>query len=382
MKELFETPSAIVQQAEETEQQLIERARQADSDAAWTIGECASLWTQRYAKGRTDADFAKLVGLSRDVVTQRRLVHETFSDVCDSNHKLCWTHFYVALNWDDASECLAWADENGATVAEMKAWRRMQHGEDLTVDPDDDDDLQAEGQAEGHEDAADEEHVADVDPHQKPPSTVKDTPPDFEPEAPDYDANEPPAEESATKRTAAQSNPEKPVEPASFTLDDLRRLIVAAEDTTGDAREAKKLAEWHRMRADELDPPEKSVMTNSSQKEKEPTVSTAQASAIAEEWNLISGISRCRFVTEKRRRAITARMKDKFWRENWRAAMQKVARSPFCRGSSKSGWIADIDWFLRPDTVVRLLEGAYDDSEKASQMMDTLREWAAEGDDE
>ena len=40
------------------------------------------------------------------------------------------------LNWDDAAACLGWADEMEATVAEMRAWRRAQHGEDLSLAPD------------------------------------------------------------------------------------------------------------------------------------------------------------------------------------------------------------------------------------------------------
>ena len=214
------------------------------------------------------------------------------------------------------------------------------------------------------------EHVADVDPHQRPPSHVKNTPREEE-----YDPTEPAESEQKTVPERSRNSREtpQPIEQRHFSLDELRRLIVAAEDTSGDAREAKKLAEWHRMRADELDPPEKSVMTNSSEKKpKDEGCSVAQASVIAEEWNLIPGVSRCKVVTANRKRAIAARMKDKFWRENWRAAMQKVARSPFCRGSNDRSWIADIDWFLRPDTVVRLLEGAYDDSAKASRMMSTL----------
>ena len=41
--------------------------------------------------------------------------------------------FSPIATWDDAPECLQWADENQATVAEMKAWRRALRGEDLTV---------------------------------------------------------------------------------------------------------------------------------------------------------------------------------------------------------------------------------------------------------
>ena len=121
-------------QTAETEQELISAARLAISNCNWTVGECASQWTERYAKGRTDADFGELVGLSGDQIYQRRRVWESFADVRDDYAELKWSHFYVGLTWTDSAECLAWAKENKATVAEMKAWRRMQHGEDLTID--------------------------------------------------------------------------------------------------------------------------------------------------------------------------------------------------------------------------------------------------------
>jgi hypothetical protein len=118
----------------ETEQDLIDRAQEALNQCNWVIGECAAQWTRRYAKGRTDADFGARIGLSGDQVYQRRRVWETFSDVRNEYQNVKWSHFYAALNWDDAAECLQWADEMQATVAEMKAWRRAQRGEDLTRD--------------------------------------------------------------------------------------------------------------------------------------------------------------------------------------------------------------------------------------------------------
>jgi len=121
----------------ETEEQLIQRAQQALSRCNWVIGECAVQWTRRYARGRSDVDFGALIGLSGDQVYQRRRVWETFSDVHEQYAALKWSHFYAALNWDDAPECLQWAQEMQATVAEMKAWRRAQHGEDLTAPADD-----------------------------------------------------------------------------------------------------------------------------------------------------------------------------------------------------------------------------------------------------
>ena len=88
--------------------------------------------TKRYARGRTDADFGALIGLSGDQVYQRRRVWERFHETHDQYVSLRWSHFYASLNWDDASDCLGWADDVHATVAEMKAWRRAQRGEDLT----------------------------------------------------------------------------------------------------------------------------------------------------------------------------------------------------------------------------------------------------------
>lgn len=116
---------------EETEASLIARAQIAVSNCNWEVGECASLWTKRFARGRTDADFAVLVSLSPDQVYQRRRVWEAFADVFQNYPSLKWSHFYTALNWDDSAECLQWAEDVQAGVAEMKAWRRAQRGEDL-----------------------------------------------------------------------------------------------------------------------------------------------------------------------------------------------------------------------------------------------------------
>jgi len=122
----------------ETEQELVTKAQEALSSCNWTVGEAAARWTTRYANGKTDADFGKLVGLSGDMICQRRRVWEEFSDVYDTYHNLTkkWSIFYTVLSWPDRREYLEWANENKATVKELKAFRRMQDGEDLTTEPD------------------------------------------------------------------------------------------------------------------------------------------------------------------------------------------------------------------------------------------------------
>ena len=118
----------------ETEDQLVSRAVEAISQSRWIVGECAAKWTRRYARGRTDVEFGLLVGLTGDQVYQRRRVWEKFADLSPQFGNLKWSHFYTALGWDDFGECLKWADDMRATVAEMKAWRRALRGEDLTTD--------------------------------------------------------------------------------------------------------------------------------------------------------------------------------------------------------------------------------------------------------
>lgn len=127
-------PPTDVSHVTETEDQLVSRAVDAINQSRWIVGECAAKWTQRYARGRTDVEFGLLVGLTGDQVYQRRRVWERFADVSAQFANLKWSHFYTALGWDDFVECLKWADDMKATVAEMKAWRRALRGEDLTTE--------------------------------------------------------------------------------------------------------------------------------------------------------------------------------------------------------------------------------------------------------
>jgi len=129
------SPTSPADSVIETEQQLVHRAQEALSQCRWVVGECAAQWTIRYARGRTDADFGAQLGLSGDQVYQRRRVWECFAEIRDQYKVLKWSHFYAALTWDDAQDCLQWAEETQSTVAEMKAWRRAQRGEDLSEPP-------------------------------------------------------------------------------------------------------------------------------------------------------------------------------------------------------------------------------------------------------
>src|SRR5215831_6772102 len=84
---------AEIDRIDESEEQLVSRAQEAVSHCRWVVGECAARWTERYARGRTDGDFAVLIGLTGDQVYQRRRVWETFAEARGDFSRLKWSHF-------------------------------------------------------------------------------------------------------------------------------------------------------------------------------------------------------------------------------------------------------------------------------------------------
>lgn len=121
-----------------TEAGLVERARRAVEGANWVVGECASEWHRLYARGRTDADFARMIGVSRRHVQSCRAVWDRFRG---GNKKLAlegqlsWTHYREALSWPNAEQYLRRAASEGASVAQMRRWWQADHKERSTEVP-------------------------------------------------------------------------------------------------------------------------------------------------------------------------------------------------------------------------------------------------------
>jgi hypothetical protein len=253
----LKSPTAIVQQAEETEQQLID-ATKADvvtsNSCAWSIGRRASVWKTEWSNGRTDDDLGELVGLSGEQLRQRRAVWDRFGELhSNSNWNLSWTHFYVAINWEDAEDHLEQAAESKESVAAMKAryerhqraLDRAQNGEDLTVEPVS---IPAEPveatqrQASIAEPAVEPspvtQDVNDVDPYVPPPSNVVPTP----------------KEKPKSKPVSQPTNPE--VDHSPTLLGDTNQLVKrwkqSAEPRTDESQATAKVM---RRMADWLDPP-------------------------------------------------------------------------------------------------------------------------------
>ena len=77
-------------------------------------------------------------------------------------------------------------------------------------------------------------------------------------------------------------------------------------------------------------------------------------------WNAVEAFHGIRKWTPARDKAFRACLRDAWWRDSWREALARAAASKFCSGDGDRGWRADVDWFLRPDTVAQVLEGKYD----------------------
>lgn len=77
-------------------------------------------------------------------------------------------------------------------------------------------------------------------------------------------------------------------------------------------------------------------------------------------WCAASGLPRIRNLSDKRRRGLAARTQDAFFVEHFPEAVAKISESRFCLGENDRGWKADFDWFLKPGTIEKVIEGKYD----------------------
>ena len=80
------------------------------------------------------------------------------------------------------------------------------------------------------------------------------------------------------------------------------------------------------------------------------------ARSVLDAWNKCPGVAQCRRVSKKRRAALNARLRESAWCEDYAAALAKFPLPCWADGSFKP----NIDWFLREDTVNKILEENYD----------------------
>ncbi len=128
--------TVITQHAEHVERELIEAGREIETRSTgdkWELGRLANEFVTLHQLG-SDQKFADQIGSQQQRINECRRIWEERQDYRSSGN-LSWTHLRVSLAWPDADECLKWAADTGANVAEMTAWRRVRNGESLKPEP-------------------------------------------------------------------------------------------------------------------------------------------------------------------------------------------------------------------------------------------------------
>jgi len=121
-------------EAVQGESELVSVCQSIYSDFHWALGAAIGEYVKRFGHRRDEVEMAQLIGMTSTEFRSCRDVDARFRDSRKQFGNLGWRHFHAAVGWDDAEACLTWADEVKATIAEMRAWRRAHHGEDLSVD--------------------------------------------------------------------------------------------------------------------------------------------------------------------------------------------------------------------------------------------------------
>jgi hypothetical protein len=82
---------------------------------------------------------------------------------------------------------------------------------------------------------------------------------------------------------------------------------------------------------------------------------TATTDEFISSWNAAPGNCKARLpVSPDRCKALRARLRDAAW--DWKTALAKFPLKCF----GDDGWKPDLEWFLRPQSVTKILEGKYD----------------------
>jgi len=87
------------------------------------------------------------------------------------------------------------------------------------------------------------------------------------------------------------------------------------------------------------------------------------ASCLMTIWNNNCGsLPKIKLLTENRMKQCRARWKEFPDQAYWIDIVKKMSESKFLSGRSRSGWVATFDFFIRPDTHVKVSEGSYSDN--------------------
>jgi hypothetical protein len=95
---------------------------------------------------------------------------------------------------------------------------------------------------------------------------------------------------------------------------------------------------------------------------REEYVDKVDPSALFSLWNeKAKNLPKANKLSAQRRRHAKSRLLENPDIAYWGEVISRMADSKFCNGAGSTGWIADFDFFLKPETHLRVMEGKYDD---------------------
>jgi hypothetical protein len=90
----------------------------------------------------------------------------------------------------------------------------------------------------------------------------------------------------------------------------------------------------------------------------------------------------CR-MTDKRLASVRVRLKDASWVAAFSGAIDRAVASDFCNGRTpRTTWVADFEWFIKPDSVAKLVEGKFDNREQVLPLLATIAQQREANSDE
>lgn len=84
-------------------------------------------------------------------------------------------------------------------------------------------------------------------------------------------------------------------------------------------------------------------------------------------WNSFPSLPKVQKISSDRKRHATVRLRDPFFVQNFAEAIRRISVSSFCLGGGPQRWVANFDFLLQPDTVLKVMEGKYDNRNANSQ---------------
>lgn len=117
----------------------------------------------------------------------------------------------------------------------------------------------------------------------------------------------------------------------------------------------------NRSEKDAFEKPNENENVNENGNENEKPKTITASTVVAAYHRLCPSFPVVKVISDKRKKAIHARLSSGYTLTDFEQAFTKAERSRFLRGGNKNNWQADFDWLMKDGNLPKVLEGKYDD---------------------